>query len=276
MTYITPPRARVGSSRAASEAGQRHRISDRDARAIARDHPALLELRQGARHQLANGADAGRELLLCEGEIHREPGRDPVPGPAGGADDVVRQPLVHRTEGEAFRQVREVPDATRHGLQQRQGHRRVPSEQGDHRRPGNEEGSRGRGGDRGSHVSPPIEQGRLAEGCAGPLRVEHLLSPAGRELTHLDLAFHQEVQAAARLSRREQDLPFPQDALRAVPEKPSPLGRREETEVRRPAERVFLHIAGRSPAFAVPAHACLWPSSPWHDRTTASREAGRR
>ncbi len=91
----------------------------------------------------------------------------------------MRDPLVHRTEGEASRELREVPDAPRHGLQQRQGDLRVPPEQGDDRRPGNEEGSRRRGGDRGGHVSPPIEQGRLAERRAGPLRVEHLLSPAG-------------------------------------------------------------------------------------------------
>jgi len=160
----------------------------------------------------------------------------------------MREPLVHRAEGEALRQLCEVPDATRQGFQQRQGDLRVPPEQCDHRRPGNEEGSGGRGGDRGGHVSPPIEQGRLAEGCARSLRVEHLLSPARRDLAQLDLAFHQDVQAPARLPFREKHLSFPQDALRAVPEEPAPLGRGEETEMSRPSERVAPErIAGRSP-----------------------------
>jgi hypothetical protein len=68
--------------------------------------------------------------------------------------------------------------------------------------------------------------------------VEHLLSPAGGDLSQLDLSFHQDVEAPARLSFGEEHLPFLQDALRAVREEPTPLGRREETEVGRPSERV--------------------------------------
>jgi len=87
---------------------------------------------------------------------------------------------------------------------------------------------------------------------AGSLRVEHLLSPTRRDLAQLDLAFYQDVQAPARLSFREEHLPFPQDALRAMPEKPAPLGRREQTEVGRPSERVSPErIAGRATTFAV-------------------------
>ena len=98
-----------------------------------------LELGERSRDELAHGPEPRRELLLREREVHCEPCGHRASRLTGGRGDVMREPLVHRPEGETTRHVGEAAHAPRHGLQQRHGNRRVPPEKGDHFRPRNEE-----------------------------------------------------------------------------------------------------------------------------------------
>jgi hypothetical protein len=64
-----------------------------------------------SRDELAHRPKPRGELLLCEGEVHREAYGHRAARFTGGRGDVVREPLVHRAEGKTARHIGEATHA---------------------------------------------------------------------------------------------------------------------------------------------------------------------
>src|SRR2546422_904150 len=94
--------------------GQTRGVTDDDAGPIARDDPGLLELREGARDELSNGAEPCRELGVGQGELHAGARLD---GRGYGRVKVAGQAFDHWAEGEVADDACKVADSARHRLQ---------------------------------------------------------------------------------------------------------------------------------------------------------------
>ena len=212
----------------AGKGTQPSRIADDDARAIARDDPVLLELREGARDELSNGAEPRRELRLGQSEVDRGAGPH---GDGGRRVQESGQTLGHRAKGEVTDDAGEVTDPARHRPQHRERHRRASVTETEHLGARDEQHARGHDGDSGGDVAAPIEERPLAERGARSFRVEDLLAASEGDLPDLDTTVGDDEEAPARLTLLEESFSGAKDLRGAAPGQTPQLGGRQGREV---------------------------------------------
>jgi len=188
---------------AAGESRQAGRVTDDDSRSLTRDYSALFELRERARDELSNGAEARRELRLCQGQLD-------IGAPLDGARErrlqVAREPLCHRPEGEVADNGGKVTDATGQSLQHGERNGWASLTKLNHVGARKEQRLCGRERNRRGDVATAIEERSFAERGTGTFGVKHLLAAPEGDLPHLDAPVSDDEKTATRLSFLEEGL----------------------------------------------------------------------